>query len=60
MNEILVMDMINLLGLNDLPLLEKFESNKLPILLVLGHFYLSKSTFDRQMRIPLPKVLPIS
>lgn len=40
---VLIVDMIHLLGLNDLPLVQEFESIVLPCLLVLGELHFSKT-----------------
>lgn len=59
MDEVLVVDVINLLGLDDLALLEELEGNILAGLLVLSNLDLAEATCMRDV-LPLPRVLPIS
>ena len=43
-DEVLIVDVVDLLGLDDLALLEKLKGHKLPILLVLSHLDFPEST----------------
>lgn len=45
MDEILIVHVVNLLGLDDLALLEKFEGHELAILLVLGYLDFAEPTY---------------
>jgi len=42
--EVLVVDVVNLLRFHDLVLVQKFESNVLAGLFILGHLHLAKAT----------------
>lgn len=46
MNKVLIVNVINLLGLDDFSFFKKLESYELAILFILGNFDFTESTFD--------------
>lgn len=47
MNEIFVVDMIDLLGLNNLSFFEELECNEFSILLILSNFDFAEPAYDQ-------------
>ena len=58
-DEVLVVDVVDLLGLHDLMLVEEFQGDILAGLLVLGDLDLAETTWIK-IEVPLPRTLPIS
>jgi hypothetical protein len=58
-DEVLVVDVVDLLGLHDLVLVEQFECHILASFLVLGDLDLAEAPYVKRV-VPLPRMRPTS